>query len=184
VALGLLKNIPRPSPPGLGHPGNRKQPLDFSVITGVDAKHIADGQIVIGFLDYPDRISGPHITLHDDSEVSPGAQGLGETARERLIIHPNSKPPAWNSRLGNLKNHAPELPTLADERVVHLNPFCREILAKLTVGKRPADLLFPPARVFDGVGVDGFIGSPVRLAIRLVVSGKIHTSGCDPTEDR
>src|SRR2546430_10929599 len=63
-------------------------------------------------------------------------------------------------------------------------PFCREIFAKLTVGKRSADLLFPPARVFDGVGVERFIGSPVRLAIRLVISGKIYTSGCNPTDGR
>ena len=52
----------RPPPPALGHPGNRKQPLGFIAITGVDAKYISDGEIMIGSLDDPDLISGapPH----------------------------------------------------------------------------------------------------------------------------
>src|SRR5262245_48285558 len=100
------------------------------------------------------------------------------------MIHPNSKPPAGDSRLGNLKYRGPDLPTLSDEGIVYLNPFCREVFAKLTVGKRSGDLLFPPACVFDGVGVDHFISSPVGLAIRLVISGQIDTAGCDPTDGR
>jgi len=151
-------------------------------ITGVDAEYMSNGEIMIGSLDYPDLVSGPHIALDDYSEVRPRSRRLGESARKHLIVHPNSKPPARNSRLGNLKNYRPDLPTLADERIVHVNPFCREIFAKLTVGKRSADLLFPPARVFDGVGVERFIGSPVRLAIRLLISGEIYTSGCNPTD--
>ncbi len=139
---------------------------------------------MIGSLDYPDPISGPHITLDDYSEVRPRSQRLGEAARKHLVVHPNSKPPARYARLGNLKNNGSDLPTLSDERIVHLNPFRRKILAKLTVCKRSADLLFPPPCVFNGVCVDHFIGSPVCLAIRLVVSGKIYTSGCDPTGDR
>src|SRR5205823_4649780 len=153
-------------------------------ITGVDAKYISDGEIMIGSLDYPDLISGTHITLDDYSEVRPRSQRLGETARKHLIVHPNSKPPARYSRLGNLKNNGSDLPTLSDERIVHFNPLCREILAKLPVCKRSADLLFPPPCVFDGVCVDHFIGPPVCLAIRLVVSGKIYTSGCDPADGR
>jgi hypothetical protein len=73
---------------------------------------------------------------------------------------------------------------LSDERIIHVNPYCREILAKLTVDENSADLVFPPARVFNGVGVERFVGSPVRLAIRLVISGKIYTSGCNPTDGR
>ena len=36
-------------------------------ITGVNAKYMSDGEIVIGPLDCPDLISGPHIALDDDS---------------------------------------------------------------------------------------------------------------------
>src|SRR5262249_31673683 len=169
AALGLLQPIVHPPPPALRHPGNRKQPLDFIAITGVDAKYISDGETMIGSLDYPDLISGPHLTLDDYSEVRPGSQRLGEAARKHLIVHPNSMPPARYARLGNLKNRGPDLPTLADERIVHLNPFGREIFAELTVRKRSADLLCPPPCVFDGVGVDRLVGSPVCLAIRLVV---------------
>jgi hypothetical protein len=67
AAFGLLKQIIRPPPPALGHPGNRKQPFDFIAITGVDAKYISDGEIMIGSFDYPDLISGPHTTLDDYS---------------------------------------------------------------------------------------------------------------------
>jgi hypothetical protein len=153
-------------------------------IAGVDAKYIADRETMIGSLDYPDLISGPHPALDDDTEVRPGSQRLGEAARKHLIVHPNSKPPARYPRLGDFQNKGSDLPTLSDERLVHLNPLGGEVFAKLTVGKRSADLLFPPPRVFDGVCVDRFIGSPVCLTIRLVVSGEIYPSGCDPTNDR
>ena len=99
---------------------------------------------MIGSLDYPDLISGAYIALDDYSQVRPGAQRLGEAARKHLVVHPNSKPPARYPRLGNLKNSGPDLPTLSDERIVHLDPFGREVFAKLTVCERSADLLFPP----------------------------------------
>src|SRR5262245_8782471 len=125
----------------------------------VDAKYISDGEIMIGSLDYSDLITGAHITLDDYSQVSPRAQRLGEAARKQLIVHPNSEPPTRYPRLGNLKKGGPDLPALSDERIVDLDPLCREVLAKLTVFKRSPDLLFPPPYVFDGVGVDRFIGS-------------------------
>jgi hypothetical protein len=118
------------------------------------------------------------------SEVRPGSQRLREAARKHLLVHPNAKPPARYSWLGNLENKGSDLPTLSDERVVHVNPFRREILAQLTVGERSADRLCPPPCVFDSVGVDHLIGHPVCLAIRLVVSGEIDTSGGDPTDGR
>jgi len=36
-------------------------------ITGVDAKYMSNGEIMIGSVDHPDLISGPHIALDDDS---------------------------------------------------------------------------------------------------------------------
>jgi len=164
--------------------GNRKQPIGFMAITGVDAEYMSNGEIMIGSLDDPDLISGSHITLNDDSQISPGSRRLGEAARKQLIIHPNSKPPARDARLGNLENSGSDLPTLSDERIVHLNAFGRKVLAKLTMSKRSTDLLFPPPCVFDRVCVDRFIGSSVCLSIRLVVSGKVYTSGCDATDGR
>src|SRR5262249_3964424 len=181
---GLLQPVVRPPPPALGHSGNRKQPIDFLVITGVDAKYVPNGETMIGPLDDPDLISGPHIALDDNSQIRPGPQRLGEAARKPLVVHPDSKPPARDPRLGYLKHRGPDLPPLSDERLVQLNPFRREIFPKLTGCKRSADLLFPPPCGFDGVCVDCFIGPPVCLAIRLVVSGKIDTSGRDPPDDR
>jgi hypothetical protein len=179
-----LKQIVCPPRPARRHPGNRKQSFDFIAIARVDVKDIADGEIVIGSLDYPDLVSGPHITLDHQSEVRPWSGRLGEAARKRLIVHPNSKPPARDSRLGNLKNKGADLPPFSDERIVRLHSFYREVFAKLTVGKRAADLLFPPPYVLDSVCVDYFIGSPVCLAIRLVVAGKVNTSSCDSPDGR
>src|SRR5262249_9446557 len=182
--LGLLKPIGRPPPPALGHLRHRQQPLDFTAIAGVDAKDIPDGEIVVGSLDDPNRISSSHVALGDDSQVSPRSQRLREVARKHPVVHSNAKPPARYARLGNLKNGRPDLPAFADKRVVHLNPFGREVFAKLTVGQRSANLLCPPACVFDGVGVERLVGPAVRLAIRLVIAGEIDTSGRDPAGDR
>ena len=135
-------------------------------------------------LNHSDLISGAHISLDDYAQVRPGSQALGEAARKHLIVHPYSKTPARYPRLGNLKNKGPDLPTVSYKRIVHLEAFSREVLSKLPVCERSADLLFPPSYVFDVVCVDRFIGSPVCLAIRLVVSLQIYTSSCDSTGDR
>jgi hypothetical protein len=37
-------------------------------ITSVDAEYMSNGEIMIGSLDYPDLISGTHITLDDDAD--------------------------------------------------------------------------------------------------------------------
>src|SRR6185295_6376011 len=182
--FGLSKHILRPPPPGLRHLGDRNQPAGFMVIAGVDAKYIADGEVLIGPLDDPDVIAGPHLALGHDPQVRPRPQRLGEAAREHLVAHPNPKPPARDARLGNLEHGAPDLPALADERVVHLDSVGREIFAKLAVCKRSAELLFPPPRILDGVGVDRLVGSPVCLAIRLVVPGEVYASDCNPSGDR
>src|SRR5262249_49980581 len=76
----------------------------------------------------------------------------------------------------------PAPPTPADEPSVHRDPLGREVLAVLAGRQRPADPLFPPPCVLDGVGVDRLIGPPVCLAIRLVVSGEVDAPGCDPTD--
>src|SRR6266851_8005532 len=66
-AFDPLKQAFRPSPPALGQLGNRKQPLDLIAIAQVDAKYIADGDVVIGPLDNSDPILGADIALDDDS---------------------------------------------------------------------------------------------------------------------
>ena len=112
------------------------------VITGVDAKYIANGQVPVGRFDHPDVIAGPHFALGYDPQVRPRPHRVGEAAREHLVVHPNPKPPARDTRLGNLEHGAPDLPSLSDARIVHPDPFGREIFAKLAVRKRSTDLLF------------------------------------------
>ena len=65
--FGVLKKIRCPPLPRVGHLRNRKQPLDFMPITGVDAKHISDGETMFGPFDDPDLISCPDVTLDDDA---------------------------------------------------------------------------------------------------------------------
>src|SRR6266568_690472 len=125
-------------------------------ISGVYAKDVSDVKVGIWLVDYPNFISGSQVTLDDDSKVRTGSQRLREAAREQAIVHSNSEPPARDSRLGDLENSAPDLPTLSDHGVVYVDPFRREVLAELTARDRSADLFFPPPRVFDGVRVDRF----------------------------
>jgi hypothetical protein len=139
---------------------------------------------MIRSLNHPDLISGPHISLDDYAQIRAGSHGLSEAARKHLIVHPNSKPPAGYPRLGDLEKSSPDLPTVAYKRIVQVEAFGSEVLPKLAVCKGSAHVLFPPSYVFDGVCVDRFIGSPVCLAIRLLVSLEIYTSGCDPTGGR
>jgi hypothetical protein len=139
---------------------------------------------MVGPLDHADRIARLQLPLDDDAQVRPGPQRLGEAPREQLVVHADAKSPARDPRLGNLQDHAPDLPALADQGRVHVHAFGREVLAELAVGERSADRLLPPARVLDGVGVDRLVGPAVGLAIRLVVAGQVHPAGRDPPGDR
>jgi hypothetical protein len=65
LAFVLLKPINRPPLPTLGHLWNRKQPLDFIAITGVDAKYVSDGEAMSRLLDHPDLITRPYTSLDD-----------------------------------------------------------------------------------------------------------------------
>src|SRR5690348_15453884 len=85
LAFALLKPINRPPLPALGHSRDRKQPLDFIAITGVDAKHVSDGETMSRPLDYPDLITRPYTTLDDQSQVRAWSQCLGKLARKHLI---------------------------------------------------------------------------------------------------
>src|SRR5262249_43155889 len=99
LTFALMKPINCPPLPALGHSRNRKQPRDFIAIAGVYAKHVSNGENMIWSLDDINLVSGSHIPLRDESEEGSRPQRLGEAARKHFIIHPNSKPPARDSRL-------------------------------------------------------------------------------------
>src|SRR5262249_16678103 len=184
ASLGLLQVMFRPPSPAIGHPRDREEAPDLLPIEGVDAENIADREIVIGALNDLNLIARADIALDNDAQIGPGAQGLGEAAREELVVHPHPQAPTGHPRLGDLQPRGPDRPALPDEGAVHVDALRRKVLAKLAVGKRSADLLFPPPRVFNRVGVGHFVGPPVCLAIGLVVSGQIYPPDCDPTDDR
>jgi len=139
---------------------------------------------VIRSFDYPDLISSGDRALNDDSQVCSGPQRFGKSTHKPLIVHPNSKPPARDPWFGYFEDSGADLPTLANESVVHGDSFRREILPKLAELKRSAELLFPPPHVFYGVRIRRFIGPPVRFTIGLIVSFKIYSSGRDTTGNR
>jgi hypothetical protein len=134
--------------------------------------------------DYSNLIPGTYITLNDQSQVCSRSQCLGKTAREELVVHPNTKPPARDPWLGYFKDCGADRPPLADERIVHRDSFRREIFPKLAVLKRSTEFFFPPPRVFYGVRVHHFIGPPVRFAIRLIVAVEIYSTNGYTTVDR
>src|SRR5262245_21415772 len=139
---------------------------------------------MIGALNDLNLIARADIALDKDAQIGPGAQGLGEAAREELVVHPHPQPPTGHPRLGNLQHGGPDRPALPDEGPVDLDALRREVLAQLPVLERPADLLRPPAEVFYGVGIDRLVGAAVGPAIRLVVAGQINVAGCDSAGHR
>src|SRR6267378_838318 len=173
-----------PSSPTLGQLRNRKQPRHLIPIARVDAKDISDGEVVIRLLHDLDLVSGTHIALDDDSEIGTGSQRLAEAAWKRFVVHPDSEPPARDSRLGHLENRGPDLPTLADERVVELDPFRGQVLSELAVRERPADLPFPPALVLHRIRIGGLVEAAVCLEIRLAIASEIDAPSRDPSAHR
>src|SRR6266849_362441 len=185
IGYGLpLGQVLCPSSPTLGQLRNRKQPRNLVAIARIDAKDIPDGEVVIRPFQDPDLVSGAHIALDDDPEVGTGSQRLAEAARKGLVVHPDSEPPTRDSRLGNLEKGAPDLPALADERVVELDPFGGQVLSELAVRERTPDLPFPPALVLHRVGIDSLVESAVCLQIRLLVAREIDAPSGDPSAHR
>src|SRR5438876_93318 len=170
-----------PSSPTLGQLRNRKQPRHLITIARIDAKDISDGEVVVRLRHDSDLVSGAHIALDDDSEICTGSQRLAEAAWKRFVVHPDSEPPTRDSRLGNLENRAPDLPTLADERVVELHPFRGQVLSELAVRERAADLPFPPALVVHRIRIDGLVEASVCLEIRLAIAREIDAPSRDPS---
>src|SRR6266478_2876740 len=173
-----------PSSPTLGQLRNRKQPRHLITIARIDAKDISDGEVVIGLLHDPDLVSAPHIALDDDSEIAAGSQRLAEAAGKRFVVHPDSEPPARDSRLGNLEDRGPDPPTFAYERVVELHPFRGQVLSELAVRERAADLPLPPALVLQRIRIDGLVEAAVCLEIRLAIAREIDTASRDPSAHR
>src|SRR5438552_16719216 len=180
----FLEKTARPSTPALRDARNGQESLNLSSISSVNSKYVSNRHIVIRPFEDPDLISSADRALNDDAQVCPGSQRFGKTAHKPLIVHPNSKPPARDPWFGYFKHGGADPPTLANERVVHRDSFRREIFSKLAVLKRSTELLFPPPRVFYGVGIHRFIRPPVRFTIGLIVSLKIYPSGRNTAGNR
>ena len=133
---------------------------------------------------HADLIARADITLDDYSQVCPGTQFCGKAPRKIFVAHTHAEAPAWNARLGHFEERGPDLPLLADARIIYVDPLGGEILAKDAKLERAAELRFPPSKVLDGVRVHGFVWPPVRLAICLGVSVEVDTSHGDATLDR
>jgi hypothetical protein len=86
--------------------------------------------------------------------------------------------------LGYFEYGGADLPTLANERLVHRDSFRREIFAKLAVLKRSTDFFFPPPGVSIAYAYTTLSGPPVRFAIRLIVSVEIYSTNGYTTVDR
>src|SRR5437868_11862484 len=132
-----------PSSPTIGQLRNRKQPRHLITIARIDAKDISDGEVMIRLLHDSDLVSGAQIALDDDSEIGTGSQRLAEAAWKRFVVHPDSEPPTRDSRLGNLENRTPDLPTPSVQRAVDPHPLLRYVLSDPAARLRCACLSFP-----------------------------------------
>ncbi len=135
-------------------------------------------------LDYPDLITGGDVPLDDDSQVCPGSQCLGKSAWKLRIIHARAEPPARNPWFGYFKDKGSNRPTLADERIVYRDSFSRQVFSELAVLKRAAECFFPPAQIFDGIGVERLVRTAVGFTIRLIVSFEIYPACYDAAGHR
>src|SRR5438132_178939 len=129
----LVNQVLHPTPPAVGELRNRKQPRHLMAIARVDAKDIADADVVIRLFDNRNRVSRAHVTLDDDSQVGSGPHSLAEPARKHLVVHPHSQPPAGNPGLGHLESGTPDSPALSDERVIDFDAFRSEVLPERAI---------------------------------------------------
>src|SRR5262245_4639582 len=78
TAFCPLQKIARPALPALGHLRDRQQPIGFMAIMHIDAEDVANREIMIGSLDHPDLVAGPHIALDHEAQIRPGPQRVAE----------------------------------------------------------------------------------------------------------
>src|ERR1044071_1604629 len=179
----LLGHVLGPAAPGGGELRHREQLRDLAAVARIDAKDVSDRHGVRRLLQDADRVAHAELALADDAEVGAGAKRLGEAPDEMLIVHARAQAPARDARLGDFQNDAADLPALADERGVDVDPLGREVLAEAAVGNRTRFLALPPAQVFERVGVDRLVIPAVRLAVGLVVAGEVDAARRDAALD-
>ena len=132
------------------------------------------------------RIGSPSPTSPSDTirRYAPGRSAAVKRRRKRRVVHAHAEAPARDARFGHLEDGRADRPSLAHERPVDVDAFGREVLSELGPGKRAPDLLLPPAGILDRVRVDRLVGTAVRLAIRLVVTGEIDPGNRDAAGNR
>src|SRR5213592_1241709 len=132
------------------------------------------------------RISSPAATEPSERirRYAPGRNASVKRRTKPIIVHTDAEPPAGHAGFGDLEQRGPDLPALADERPVHVEPLRGQVLAELRDRQRSAELALPPPRIFDRIGVDGLVDASVRLPVSLIVALEIHASGGNPTDDR
>src|SRR5262249_37578066 len=126
---------------------------------------------------------GGHRTLGKDPQIRSGTYRIGEASDEAHIVHPDAEPPAGYAGFGDLEQRGPDLPALAHESPVDVDPLRGQVLAELRDRQRSAELALPPPQIFDRIGVDGLVGASVRLPVSLIVALEIHASGGNATDD-
>jgi hypothetical protein len=76
------------------------------------------------------------------------------------------------------------LEALSDESTGPIDSRSRQVLAESSRFERASELLFPEANIFEGIGVDRFVGAAVDLSIGLVISLEVHARKRDRSRDR
>src|SRR5689334_15290023 len=142
---GFSQEVLGPAAPGRRECWNADQTAGLAALARVDAEDIADGEIVVRLTDDAERVAGADVAFDDDAEISAGALRVREAPHETRVLHAHAEAPAGDARLGDFEDRAADAPTLADERIVDLNAFGREIFAEAAEGNRPAGLALPPA---------------------------------------
>ena len=169
AALGVCL-LGRPFP-GQDHLRDREQAPAPVPVTGVDAEHVADGQVVLGpaprrFESRPLRryTASPSDTMR---RYAPWTQRRREAAQKRLLSSSCAHRGASTERAASRTPPAPRSrspivrPPAADRSTPSMVRFSRT-----GVGRRSTDPPAPASGILERVGVDRFVGAAVRLAFR------------------
>src|SRR5262249_38063295 len=117
-----------------------------------------------------DRVAGADGARLEHPEIRPGPPHRRESLDPVLFADERPKRRARNSRARDLENDAADMPLLADDGAVHVEPCRRQVLAEDARAKLAPKRAFPVVQVFARKCIDGLIDAAVVTPIGLLVA--------------
>src|SRR5262245_45385220 len=170
-----------PRTPGLREGVGREQLDKAAAIPKICLGEEADRHSMSRPADDLDPVTGPDLTLLDDSQVGSGPTRHREALQEPGISHADAELEAREAWLGDLEQRRAHPPALAQLGRVEVDPRYGQVLAERSGVKHPgAELGAPPSVVLARIGVYRLVDSAMDGAIGLVVAIEVHAPNRHP----